>query len=235
MFVSKQKIHDIIFEADTRLGKLFDVVLIILILLSVLVVVLETVSGLKLRYTNWFTVLEWIFTGLFTLEYILRIYVLKKPIKYILSTYGIIDLIAIIPLYLTYFASGAQVLMNFRILRLLRIFRVLKLVKFIGEANTLKNALKASRNKIAIFIYTIVILCVIIGTIMYLIEGGGRRIHQHSQKHLLDNCDAYYGWLWRHRTNNRVGSIFGLNHHDFRLWNHRSAHRYCNLRNDQTT
>lgn len=172
MFVTKQKIHDIIFEADTRLGKLFDIALIILILLSVITVMLETVSDLKLRYSNWFITLEWIFTGLFTLEYILRIYVLKKPIKYILSTYGIIDLIAIIPLYLTFFASGAQVLMNFRILRLLRIFRVLKLVKFIGEANTLKKALRASRNKIAIFLYTIIILCVIIGTVMYLIEGG---------------------------------------------------------------
>lgn len=166
----KHRLHEIIYEADTRAGKFFDLMLFALILLSVILVMLESVKEIDLKYHKALLICEWIVTIFFTIEYTARIIAVKKPWKYILSFYGIIDLLSTIPLYLSYLFAGSQVLLAFRAFRLLRIFRILKLVKFIGEASQLRAALIASRTKIAVFIYVVLILSVIMGTVMYLIE-----------------------------------------------------------------
>lgn len=166
----RRKVHEVIFEADTPMGKLFDVVLFVLIVLSVLVVMLESVEGMKKSFGNWFFYIELIFTGFFTIEYIARIISLKKPKGYILSFYGIVDLLSILPTFISFILPGSQTLMTIRSLRLLRIFRVLKLARFIREAASLQRALRASRHKITIFMFSIVSIVVITGTIMYLIE-----------------------------------------------------------------
>ena len=166
----KSKLHEIIYEADTPVGKWFDIVLIILIILSVILIMLESVQEIDIKYHKELLFLEWFVTIFFSIEYIARIISIKKPFKYIFSFYGIIDFISTIPLYLSYLFAGSQVLLAFRIFRMLRIFRILKLVKFIGEASQLKKAMKASRTKIVVFIYVVLILSVSMGTIMYLIE-----------------------------------------------------------------
>jgi len=167
----KYKVHEIIYEADTPLGKWFDILLFILIIISVLLVMLESVKWIDAEYHNTLFILEWIVTILFTIEYIARIVSIKQPKNYIFSFYGVIDLLSTIPLYLSYIFAGSQVLLAIRSLRLLRVFRILKLVRFLGEASQLKNALKASRAKITVFLFAVLILSVILGTLMYLIEG----------------------------------------------------------------
>ncbi|MEW2922301.1 ion transporter [Muricauda sp. ANG21] len=167
----KHKLHEVIYEADTPAGKLFDIVLFVLIILSVILVMLESVDHIDAEHHKILLILEWIITIFFSLEYIARIISIKKPWKYIFSFYGIIDFVSTIPLYLSYILAGSQVLLAVRAFRLLRVFRILKLVKFIGEASQLQSALKASRTKIAVFIYVVLILSVILGTLMYLIEG----------------------------------------------------------------
>ncbi|SHI94061.1 ion transporter [Pseudozobellia thermophila] len=167
----KNKVHEIIYEADTPMGKWFDILLFILIIISVLLVMLESVKGIDAEYHKTLFILEWVVTIFFTIEYIARIVSIKKPLKYVLSFYGIIDLMATIPLYLSYIFAGSQALLAIRSLRLLRIFRILKLVRFLGEASQLKKALKASRAKITVFLFAVLILSVILGTVMYLIEG----------------------------------------------------------------
>ncbi|MDB9714146.1 ion transporter [Flavobacteriaceae bacterium] len=153
------------------MGKAFDVLLAALILFSVLIVMLESVASIDAKYHKLLLGFEWGITLFFTLEYFARVFSIEKPKKYIFSFYGIIDLLATIPLYLSYILAGSQVLLALRAFRLLRIFRILKLVSFLGEASVLKQALKDSRNKILVFIYAVLILCVIMGTFMYLIEG----------------------------------------------------------------
>ncbi|WP_276167106.1 ion transporter [Zobellia alginiliquefaciens] len=167
----KNKVHEIIYEADTPLGKWFDILLFILIIISVLLVMLESVKWIDAEYHETLFVLEWVVTILFTIEYIARIISIKQPRRYIFSFYGIIDLLSTIPLYLSYIFAGSQVLLAIRSLRLLRVFRILKLVRFLGEASQLKNALRASRAKITVFLFAVLILSVILGTVMYLIEG----------------------------------------------------------------
>lgn len=152
------------------MGKWFDLTLIALIILSVVLIMLESVKEIDVEYHRELLFLEWVVTIFFTIEYIARIISVKRPFKYIFSFYGIIDFISTVPLYLSYIFAGSQVLLTFRIFRMLRIFRILKLVKFIGEASQLKSALKASRTKIVVFIYVVLVLSVIMGTIMYLIE-----------------------------------------------------------------
>jgi voltage-gated potassium channel len=166
----KNSLHEIIYEADTPMGKWFDIVLFILIIVSLIVVMLESVKDIEAQYHVILLTLEWIITIFFTIEYIARLVSLKKPLKYVFSLYGIIDFISTIPLYLSYIFAGSQVLLAVRAFRLLRVFRVLKLVRLLGEASQLKKALKASRAKIAVFIYTVLILAVIMGTLMYYIE-----------------------------------------------------------------
>ncbi len=166
----KKKLHEIIYEADTPMGKWFDLTLFFVIILSVVLVMLESVKEFDAKYHDVLLILEWIITIFFTIEYVARIVSIRKPQRYIFSFYGIIDLLSTIPLYLSYLIAGSQVFLALRAFRLLRIFRILKLVKFIGEASQLKAALKASRTKIAVFIYVVLILSVIMGTVMYLIE-----------------------------------------------------------------
>ncbi len=165
------KIHKVIFEADTRVGKLFDICLIISILLSVLVVMLDSVATVNSGYGFELHTLEWIFTILFTIEYFLRLISIRKPIKYAISFFGIVDLLAVLPSYFSLFLPGSQYFLVIRILRLLRIFRVLKLVQYVGEARMLVAALRGSKRKIIVFVFAVLTLVVIFGSIMYVVEG----------------------------------------------------------------
>ncbi len=165
------KLHDIIYEADTPLGKLFDIVLLILILLSVIFVMLESVSSFDVKYHEYLYIGEWVITIFFSFEYIARIITVKKPFKYIFSFYGIIDLVSTIPLYLSFILAGSSYLLTVRALRLLRVFRILKITRYIGESNKLKRALLHSRAKILIFLFAVLIISIIAGTLMYLVEG----------------------------------------------------------------
>jgi voltage-gated potassium channel len=166
----QQKLHEIIFEADTKGGKLFDIVLIISIIISVITVMLDSVNHIHRDHGNYLYLLEWFFTLLFSLEYSLRLACVGKPQMYARSFYGIIDLLAVIPTYLSLFFPGSQYLLVIRLLRVLRIFRVLKLVQYISEARMLGRAFKASRRKIIIFLFTVLTMVVIFGSLMYLIE-----------------------------------------------------------------
>lgn len=168
----KQRLHEIIFEAETKEGKAFDIALLIAIIASVLTVMLESVKSIEEQYGTTLRILEWSFTALFSIEYILRLAIINKPKKYAFSFYGIIDLLSIIPTYLSIFIAGTHSLLVIRTIRLLRIFRVLKLVQFMGEATTLMDALKASKQKITVFIGGVLSLTIILGTLMYLVEGG---------------------------------------------------------------
>ncbi len=167
----KERVHQIIYEADTTTGKWFDILLIITIIISIVLVMLESVESIDKKYHTFLNISEWIITILFTIEYILRVITIKKPSTYIFSFYGIIDLLATIPKYLSLIFVGTHALVALRALRLLRVFRILKLARYLGASKTLSSALKASRTKISVFLLTILILTIILGTIMYLIEG----------------------------------------------------------------
>lgn len=167
----RSRVHEIIFEADTFPGKIFDIVLIVLILMSVFAVMLDSIASIRLVHGNTLYILEWIFTIVFTLEYFLRLISIGRPLQYAMSFYGIIDLMAIVPTYLSIFIPGSQYLLVIRILRVLRIFRVLKLAKFLNQSQILVSALKASRRKIIVFIFAVLTLVVIFGSLMYVIEG----------------------------------------------------------------
>jgi len=165
------KLHEIIFEADTPEGKAFDIILLILIVLSVLVVLIDSVASIHLHYGRLLLYAEWIFTILFSIEYVLRIISTKQPSKYIFSFYGIIDLLAILPTYLSLIIVGSQYMIVIRMLRLLRVFRVLKLARYVGASAVLMIALKNSRHKIVVFLEVVITIVVIVGSLMYLIEG----------------------------------------------------------------
>ena len=169
----RHKLHEIIFEADTPAGKLFDVLLIFSIVISVVLVMLDSVSGIRTVYGRWLYLGEWFFTLLFTVEYLLRLLSVGRPLAYATSFFGIVDLMAILPTYLSIFFPGSQYMLVIRLLRVLRIFRVLKLVPYLGEARLLMQALKASHRKITVFLFTVMILVVIFGSLMYLIEDPG--------------------------------------------------------------
>lgn len=167
----RTQLHEVIYEADTTAGKIFDLVLLFVILLSIIVVMLESIKSINVKYFEWLYITEWVITVIFTIEYILRIISINKPKKYIFSFYGIIDFVSTIPTYLTLFMGGYNVLLAVRALRLLRIFRILKITRYLGEANKLKVALKHSRPKILVFLFTVFIITIIAGTVMYLVEG----------------------------------------------------------------
>ena len=167
----REKLHEIIFEADTFEGKAFDIALMIAIILSVIAVLLESAAGVRARYGTWLRAFEWLMTILFTIEYCLRLFCVGKPLRYARSFYGIVDLTAILPTYLSAFVIGAQSLLVIRALRLLRVFRVLKLVHFVGEARQLRTAMRASARKIIIFLGAVLTTVVIVGALIYLIEG----------------------------------------------------------------
>ncbi|MPM93220.1 hypothetical protein SDC9_140356 [bioreactor metagenome] len=167
----RERLFIIIFESDTPQGKAFDIGLSWLILLSVLAVVLESVPDIEYNYEIVLHIIEWMFTAIFTLEYILRVICVRDKIRYMTSLLGIIDLLAILPTYLSSFVFGLQYLLVIRVLRLLRVFRILKLGHYIGESQILIRALKASRFKITVFLSAVIALVVVIGTMMYMIEG----------------------------------------------------------------
>jgi voltage-gated potassium channel len=167
----RARLHQIIFEADTPAGRLFDLVLMVAIVSSVVVVLLESVAGVRARVGPQLRVLEWGFTILFTVEYLLRLASVRLPLRYALSPFGLIDLLAILPTYLSGLFPGAQSLLVVRLLRLLRIFRVLKLAEYLRESRTLAQALRASRRKIFVFLLAVSTIVVIVGSLMYVIEG----------------------------------------------------------------
>lgn len=167
----QRKLHEIIFEADTKAGKQFDIILLFSIMLSVLVVILDSVSSINTMYGEFLFYCEWFFTILFSIEYIFRLYSVGKPIMYARSFYGIVDLVSILPTYLSLILPGGQIFITIRLLRMLRVFRVLKVVQYIGAANHLTQALKASRKRITVFVFTVLIVVVIVGSLMYAIEG----------------------------------------------------------------
>jgi len=167
----KKRIKVLIYGTDTPAGKLFDIVLIVTIILSIFTVLFESVPEYSSKYLTIFNIAEWFFTVLFTIEYLLRIYCIRLASSYIFSFYGIIDLLSILPSYLSFIFPGANVLRVIRVIRVLRVFRVLKLVQYVGEAELLASALIASKRKIFIFLFYIINIVVILGSLMYLIEG----------------------------------------------------------------
>lgn len=166
----KQNIKTVIFGTNTKAGKLFDEILILTIILSIITVCFESVSTYNEQYGNILYFAEWVFTIMFTIEYLLRIYCVRIPASYIFSFYGIIDLLSVAPTYLSVLIPGTQALSVIRILRVLRIFRVLKLFQYMGEAKQLSKALIASKRKIFIFFFVVINIVVILGSVMYLVE-----------------------------------------------------------------
>jgi voltage-gated potassium channel len=167
----RERVHEIVFEADTPAGKLFDVVLLVLIVGSVLSICLETVPWIEDRHRAVLRIVEWTITVLFTIEYVVRLYCVKNPFAYARSFFGLIDLAAILPAWLALALPGAQGFATMRVLRLVRVFRVLKLVRFLGEARVLRSALRNSLPKITVFLLAVACLLVVIGSSMYVIEG----------------------------------------------------------------
>ncbi|AHM59884.1 ion transporter [Flammeovirgaceae bacterium 311] len=173
----RKKLYIIIFESDTKAGKAFDVVLLVLILLSILTVVLESVESIQDHYGPFLVAVEWFFTICFTIEYMLRIICAGYTWRYVFSFYGMVDLLSILPTYINLLYSGSRFLLVIRGLRLLRIFRVLKLSRYLGEAETLQRALRNSIYKIIVFIGAVITVVIIVGTMMYLIEGPENGFH----------------------------------------------------------
>jgi voltage-gated potassium channel len=167
----RHQLHETIFEADTLKGRIFDVALIWSIGLSVLAAVLESVASVRADYGEALYRVEWAFTILFTIEYVLRLAAVRSPPRYALSFFGVLDLLAILPTYLSLFVPGTQALLVVRVLRLLRIFRIFKLAAYLHEAEVLTTALRASRRKISVFLATVLLLVLIIGTLIYVVEG----------------------------------------------------------------
>lgn len=165
------RLHEIIFEADTPAGKVFDILLIIAIVLSIVTVMFDSVAEIRAEHGPTLYIIEWVFTLLFSIEYLLRIVSLRQPAQYARSFYGIVDLISILPTYLSLLIPGSQYLMSIRVLRLLRIFRVLKLAQYLNEAEYLLKAMRASIRKISIFLFAILTLVLIFGSLLYIIEG----------------------------------------------------------------
>jgi voltage-gated potassium channel len=168
----RDKVHEVIFGADTPAGKAFDIALLVLIVVSIVAVMVESLPTLDEKWRGVLTLVEAGITLIFSVEYLLRLYCVKRPLRYAFSFYGVIDLMAIAPFFVGLFFGGAQSLTVVRVLRLLRVFRILKLTHFVGEAKMLRSALRASSRKIIVFLGVVLTLVVIIGAVMYLVEGG---------------------------------------------------------------
>jgi voltage-gated potassium channel len=166
----QRRMHEVIFEADTPAGKAFDVVLLILIVFSVIVVMLDSVQAINQQYRQTLLLAEWIITILFTIEFFARLVCIGKPLRYVFSFYGIVDMMAVVPTYLSVFISGSQSLLVIRALRLVRIFRVFKLTRYLTEARALMKALRQTRERVTVFLVVVLTVIVIIGSVMYLVE-----------------------------------------------------------------
>lgn len=171
MYNFKEKLYEIIFEADTREGKFFDIALLVVILFSIALVMLESVPSVRYEFYPILRILEWIITGIFPAEYLLRIWIVRRPWRYIFSFYGVIDFLSVVPTYLSLLIIGSQSFVVIRVLRLLRVFRILKLTRYTNAGHTLRRAMWASREKISVFVFLVLTLVIIIGTVMYLVEG----------------------------------------------------------------
>jgi voltage-gated potassium channel len=167
----RRKLYTVIFDADTFAGKFFDVLLIIAISLSVLVVMMDSMATFRAEHGKLLRFAEWFFTILFSIEYLIRVICVRSPRRYIFSFYGIIDILAVLPTYLSLVLPGTQYLLTIRVLRILRIFRVLKLVKYLDEANYLTKALAASRRKISVFLFAVIMIAIFAGSLIYVVEG----------------------------------------------------------------
>lgn len=184
----KDRLHEIIFEADTPGGKLFDVALIVAIMASVIVVILSTMpSAQEDPYKTWLLVLEWVFTALFTAEYVVRLVIVRRRLRYATSFFGIIDLLSILPAFIGLIVPGGERLLVVRTLRLLRIFRVFKLARYLNEAAALRQALYVSRHKIAVFITTMLIIILIASALMHVVEGN-------AGNHSFDSMPSAMYW-----------------------------------------
>jgi voltage-gated potassium channel len=166
----RRRLHEIIFESDTRAGRAFDFALLWAVILSVAIVMIESVAHIRRDHAELLRALEWAFTLLFSLEYVLRLVAVSRPLRYATSFFGIIDLLAILPTFISLLVPGAQALLVVRIVRLLRVFRILKLASFLHEADVLRRAMSASRAKITVFLGTVLTIVVVMGTVMYLVE-----------------------------------------------------------------
>jgi voltage-gated potassium channel len=167
----RREVYEVIFEAETHAGRLFDMVLVFVILASVMVVLLDSVQLVRMRNGRVLDALEWIFTAVFTLEYLARVCSVRHPLRYMLSFFGVIDLLSVLPSYIGLLVPGTEVLLDIRILRLLRVFRVFKLTAYVEEYGLLGRAIVASRRKITIFLSVVMMLVLVMGTIMYIVEG----------------------------------------------------------------
>ncbi len=169
--IRKEKLHEVIFGTETPAGKMFDLILLLAILLSVGALMLDSVEDFSARWHFWLYVFEWLFTLIFTLEYGVRIYVSQYPWRYMRSFYGVIDLLSVIPTYLGLIFAGANYLLIIRLLRVLRVFRVLKLVRYLSEANVLLRSMRMARRKISVFFMAVLVLSTVFGAVMYVVEG----------------------------------------------------------------
>lgn len=167
----QRRLHEVIFEADTPVGKTFDVALLVVIVLSVMIVMLDSVQAISDAYRLPLLIAEWVITILFTIELLARLACVARPWQYVRSFYGIVDLLAVIPTYLSVFVSGSESLLVIRALRLVRIFRIFKLSRYLTEAQALMIALRETRERVTVFLVVILTLLVIIGSVMYLVEG----------------------------------------------------------------
>lgn len=167
---ARRRLHEIIFESDTRAGRAFDLFVLWAVLLSVATVVIESMASMRAAHGELLRAMEWTFTILFSIEYLLRLVAVNRPARYALSFFGVVDLLAILPTYVSLLVPGSQALLVVRIVRLLRVFRILKLASFLAEADVLRRAMAASRQKITVFLGVVVALVVIAGTVMYLVE-----------------------------------------------------------------
>ncbi|MES9870741.1 MAG: ion transporter [Sedimenticola sp.] len=167
----RRRAHEVIFEADTPSGKLFDALLLVTILIAIAAVMLESVEAYRIEYGTLLTTVEWVVTLLFTVEYALRLWSVRRPLHYAKSFFGIVDLLSILPTYLSLIFAGSQSLMVIRSIRLLRVFRVFKMARYLGEVISLMHALRATRHKITVFLSMVLALALILGTLMYVVEG----------------------------------------------------------------
>ena len=203
----RERLYEIIFEADTRAGKAFNVVLLLAIKLSVVIVMLESVAGFRERFRGFLIGAEWFFTIAFTIEYGVRILCARRPLRYIFSFYGIVDLLAILPTYivqLPIFQGDAQRLAVIRALRLLRAFRIFKLAHMLSEARALRQAIWAARAKVAVFLSVVLIAIVIVGSAMHLIEGGTCRCRRAANRKWIRFSSREYVLGCRHNDDCRL-------------------------------
>lgn len=167
----RSRVFTVVFESDTRAGRLFDILLVVAILASITVVILDSVQSISGQHAELFDGLEWAFTALFTAEYLIRLLSVRRPLRYALSFFGLVDLLAVLPGYLAFFFPAASALLNLRTLRLLRVFRIFKLGAYVSEFGSLGDALVASRRKIIVFIGFVLVIDTVLGTLMYVVEG----------------------------------------------------------------